>query len=320
MKLARRQWWLWGLAALLLCFVALNFVAYRQAWAMTHFVNGGSKTQPPEHLTWWQRAAVIATGVRLPKPLNTVTTLTTAEVMTRDGVKLELWRMPVQDAKTVVVMFHGYGCAKSMMLPEAAVLHDLGWEVVMTDFRGSGGSAGDVTTIGWREALDVAAVVEWTRRELPGRRLVLFGQSMGAVAALRSVATEGVQPDAMILECPFETLLNTVRQRFRAMGLPVWPSAELLVFWGGRQMAMNGFRHDATVYAKAVRCPVLLLWGEQDARVRREEVERVAVALGGNVQFVPLPGVGHQSYCRTVPSVYEQTLRTWAEAHDVLGN
>ena len=58
---------------------------------------------------------------------------------------------------------------------------------------------------------------------------------MGAVACLRAVHALGVQPDAMILECPFDRLLTTVRHRFDAVRVPSWPLAELLVFWGGQQ-------------------------------------------------------------------------------------
>lgn len=58
---------------------------------------------------------------------------------------------------------------------------------------------------------------------------------MGAAAILRSVHEHAIQPDAVILEGVLDTLLNTVRNRFGAMQIPSFPSAELPVFWGGRQ-------------------------------------------------------------------------------------
>ena len=59
---------------------------------------------------------------------------------------------------------------------------------------------------------------------------------MGAASVLRSVHSCGVQPDAIIAESVFDRMLTTVRHRFELMGVPSFPCAELLVFWGGRQL------------------------------------------------------------------------------------
>ena len=56
---------------------------------------------------------------------------------------------------------------------------------------------------------------------------------MGAVAILRAVQETGIKPDGVIVEAVFDTMLHAVRHRFEAMGVPAFPSAELLVFWGG---------------------------------------------------------------------------------------
>ena len=85
----------------------------------------------------------------------------------------------------------------------------------------------------------------------------------------------------------------------------------LLVFWGGVQNGMNGFEHDATKYAAAVSCPTLLLWGEDDARVSRGEIENVADHLGGEVSLEVVHGVGHQSYCRAKPENYRRSVGAW---------
>ena len=72
--------------------------------------------------------------------------------------------------------------------------------VMLVDFRGCGGSQGDRTTIGWNEAKDVSATLLWVKATLGESAPVLFGHSMGAVAILRAVAVEGVQPRAVIAD------------------------------------------------------------------------------------------------------------------------
>ncbi|MBE9078296.1 hypothetical protein IQ241_13505 [Romeria aff. gracilis LEGE 07310] len=52
---------------------------------------------------------------------------------------------------------------------------------------------------------------------------------MGAVAVMRAISLHDIQPDAAILESPFDRLLSTVCHRFEAMGIPSFPGAELIV-------------------------------------------------------------------------------------------
>ncbi|HUH12034.1 MAG TPA: alpha/beta fold hydrolase [Longimicrobiales bacterium] len=120
-----------------------------------------------------------------------------------------------------VLLLHGYAAAKDSMLGPARALRSLGWSSYLGDFRGSGGSAGTDTTIGVHEGRDVAAA--WhAARALTGadRPVVVYGASMGAAAALRAIAREGVAPDGLILAAPFDRLLHTVANRFHPTSAP----------------------------------------------------------------------------------------------------
>lgn len=162
------------------------------------------------------------------------------------------------------------------MLPVMDDFARRGWGTVAVDFRGHGGSDGPPqTTLGWREADDVRAVVDG----LVDPPQVLYGFSMGAVAILRACAELDVRADALVLEAPFDTLHQTVRNRFVQMGLPASPGAELLLFWGSVSMGIPGHRHDAVDYASRCPTPALVLGGVDDPNARTDEVERVARAL-----------------------------------------
>jgi hypothetical protein len=52
--------------------IALNVVAFNQAWSMTHFQEGGTKTANPESLSLLQKVRVSLLGVSLPRPQNTI--------------------------------------------------------------------------------------------------------------------------------------------------------------------------------------------------------------------------------------------------------
>jgi alpha-beta hydrolase superfamily lysophospholipase len=310
--------------SVLLGFALLNLWAFRHAWAMTHFSNGGKSTIRPEEMSVLGRAAVLLTGVNLPRPSNDRTpadlnvTFETRRLRTGDGLELEAWYIAYPDPRATVVLFHGYGTSKSKLLNEAGALYDLRCNTLLVDFRGSGGSEGDTTTLGVYEAIDVAAACELARTLDPPQPLVLFGRSMGSVAILRAIAKYGVRPEGAILECPFDRLLGTVEHRFTAMSLPSFPSAELLVFWGGVQHGMNGFAHNPVDYASSVDCPVLLLHGERDKRVSVAEVEAVCEKLAGKKRLEIFPDVGHEACYRTRPDLWMEHVAAFLE--DVTGD
>jgi alpha-beta hydrolase superfamily lysophospholipase len=205
-------------------------------------------------------------------------------------------------------MFTGYAQSKDALLSEAAALHDMGYDTLMVDFRGAGGSSGSDTTLGVRESEDVAAGVDYARKEWPGRRLVVYGVSMGAVAVLRSVSLGGVKSDAVILESPFDRLLSTVSNRFNAMGMPAFPASELLVFWGSVQQGFNGFAHNSVDYARSVKCPALLLHGENDPRVTVEQSHAIYDALAGYKEQVEFHGAGHESLVVSAPQLWKESV------------
>lgn len=308
-------------SGLLAAFALINVWAYRHAWAMTHFAPAGAPTPRPEELSRFDRARVLLTGVNLRRPSNTQTPAdlrleyATHRVKTSSGIELEAWYMPHPSPRAVAVMFHGYGGCKANLLHEAREVHDLGCAALLVDFRGSGGSTGDVTTLGVYESSDVTEACRLARTIVPDRPLVLFGRSMGSVAILRAIARDGLAPSAIIVECPFDRLLSTVENRFTAMGLPAFPCAELLVFWGGVQHGMNGFAHNPVEYAARVRCPVLLMHGDGDRRVSLPEVQNVFAALRGEKRFEVFRGTGHESYFAAQPDLWRQRVADFVGAH-----
>ena len=213
------------LAILLLGFIALNVLAYNHAYRMTHFVSGASHAGKPESLSFGQKLKALILGIEVPRPEYSKTPaefdlpFESITIAGRDGVSLATWLVPHAEAKGMVVLLHGYAACKSHVLPEAKAFHDLGYSVVLVDFRGSGESSGNVTTVGVFEADDVADVFAFVSERFKTKP-ILFGQSMGAVAILRAIAVHGIEPEAIILECPFNRMLTTAQNRFAAMGVP----------------------------------------------------------------------------------------------------
>ena len=294
--------------------VALNILAYRHAYAMMHFTAGNPRTEKPEKLTLCQKARVLLSGVSMPRPQASALPSDLSASTSRlrldctNGITLGAWFSPGESEKPLVILFHGYSSEKSGTLPEAKAFLAMGFSVLLVDFRGSGDSSESYTTVGFKEADDVAAAVRYAREHWPRREMVLYGQSMGAAAILRAVESCGVQPDAIIVEAVFDKMLNTVRHRFEAMGVPSFPSAELLVFWGGHQAGFNGFRHNPVQYATSVKCPILFLHGAKDSRAHIEEARRVFAAVPGPKRFREFPTIGHEASAVRFPDEWNEAV------------
>ena len=322
MKTKSRRWIISLLAAIMTGLIILNVLAYNHAYAMLHFTRGGSRTEKPEILTSGQKFKVLLVGVNVPRPHSERQPSDLAEqcrslsIPSPDGVRLGAWYVDQGRQTPLVMLFHGYGAEKSSLLPEARIFLELGASVLLIDFRGSGDSSDAYTTIGFREADDVATLVRYAQRALPHSRVILYGQSMGAVAILRAIPQNGITPDAVIVEAVFDTMLNTVRHRFEAMGVPSFPSAELLLFWGGYRMGFNAFAHKPVVYAEAVTCPALFMHGVDDPRARVEEGRRVCDAVPGPKQFKTFAFTGHEAYASRFPAEWTATVEEFMKMAD----
>jgi pimeloyl-ACP methyl ester carboxylesterase len=158
----------------------LGGLTYRHAWALTHFVEAGRRTPPPERLGWRDRLGPLVHGAVLPhprhrrKPSDLGLPYGRDWLTTSDGLRLEGWHVAAPDSRGTVLLLHGYVDSKDSMLDAARELRALGWSSYLVDFRGSGGSDGSTTTIGVHEARDVAAA--WTAAQAltpSGRPVVL---------------------------------------------------------------------------------------------------------------------------------------------------
>ncbi|HEY1113823.1 MAG TPA: alpha/beta fold hydrolase [Chitinophagaceae bacterium] len=282
---------------LLLVFVVLNGVTLFHAWKLTHFDAAATrKIENAYGLSTGEKLGLVLTGADMPRPKNKAKPARPYEVVRLQSNKaIECWYIARDSAKGTVALFHGYGGEKSGMLDKAEVFYQLGYNTLLVDFMGAGGSEGVQTTIGYKEAEQVKTCVDYLQQR-GVKNIILFGTSMGAAAVMKAMDDQPLPVRALVLECPFSTMLQTVKNRFAMMGAPSFPLAQVLVFWGGALNGFNAFAHDPADYARSITTPTLLLWGEKDERVKREETEEIFNHLAGPKKLVTYPEAGHENY------------------------
>ena len=280
-------------------FVLVNFIAYFHSYKFTHFIDTEKeKTKVPKNFSAKDKIKTLIFGVNNPRPTNNKLPIQhfTAFKL-KSNKEIECWSIKVENSKGTVILFHGFGGHKSSMLDKADVFLELGYNTLLVDFMGSGGSEGRQTTIGFFEAKQVKTCYDYLT-SIGENKIYLFGTSMGAVAVMKAVADSEITPAAIIIECPFGSMYQTVCARFKTMKVPTFPMAGLLVFWGGVQNGFWAFGHNPSEYAKKINCPTLLMYGEQDEKVSRAEIEEIFENLPSAKELRTYPLAGHENYLK----------------------
>lgn len=272
-------------------------IAITHAYKFTHFSSSeNNRTTSPEEIGIAEKFLIALTGVSNPRPeISDYPDMPYEKIILNDNYYTACWKIKAQSSKGIIILFHGYSGCKSGLLKQANAFLEMNYSVFLVDFMGCGETRGRITTVGYFEAEQVKSAFDYIYND-GEKNIILYGTSMGATAILRAVSECDVNPEKMILECPFSSLYKTVKNRFEMMGLPAFPMAELIVFWGGFQNGFNGFSHNPAEYSKEIYQPVLLMHGKEDKKVSLEEIHSIYSNLKGKKKLKIFDNTAHENY------------------------
>lgn len=288
------------LRLLLFVVILVNIITAFQAYKFTHFYNAGEVTTKLD-ANRWDKAGDILFGINVAKKTNTISTDSTFETIylsTKDNIKLQGWYLKTDSmAKGTVVMFHGHGSTKSAIFTESEAFRKMGYNTFLIDFRAHGNSGGNTTTIGYFESEDIKIAYDFIKNK-GEKNIVLWGISMGAATITKAINDYALEPNKIILEMPFESILKAAEGRIKMMQLPAEPLATLITFWGGVEHGFWAFDMKPSEFAKKINCPVLLQWGKNDPRVTRGETDVIYANIMAPKKLVIYETAGHESLCK----------------------
>jgi len=287
-----------GLISVCLLFLLMNIAAIFHAYKFTHFTSGNIKTKKPSELTMTEKISTALLGIDNPGPKNEILpTQNFKTIYLPNNPNIEVWGLEAENTKGTIILFHGFSASKSSLIEHSNEFLKLGYSTMLVDFIGSGGSLGNITTIGFKEAQTVNDCFDYLKGK-GEKNIHLFGNSMGAAAVLKAQSEFELKPKSIILECPFGSMVETVEARFNIMKIPSFPMANLLVFWGGTMNGFWAFGHNPIDYAEDITCPVLLFYGAKDPKVSRSEIDRIFENLRGKKQLIVFENTKHENYLR----------------------
>ncbi|KAI0972016.1 Alpha/Beta hydrolase protein [Xylaria arbuscula] len=138
------------------------------------------------------------------------------KIKTIDRLTLEAWFFESEGPAATIVMTHGFNCVKEMSLDEtAAAFHSAGFNVLLYDSRGVGGSEGlPRNQIDPSKMIeDVSDVVSFatTLPSVDPRRIALWGMSFGAAVSGVAAAIDR-RVAAVLMVCPLFSYIRADRR------------------------------------------------------------------------------------------------------------
>jgi uncharacterized protein len=220
-------------------------------------------------------------GLRLP--FEDVT------LVTADNVKLNGWYVPRSGAKLTVLFCHGNAGNIGHRLEKLFILHDLGVNVFLFDYRGYGRSEGRPSEQGTYN--DALAAYDWLRREksLAPEQIVVQGESLGCAVAVELACRRPV--GGVVLESAFASVPEMARA--------VYPWLPL--HWLCR------IRYASISKMGLVKAPLLSLHSREDDIVPFSQGHRLFAAAAGPKKLVELRG-NHNDGFAVSEKVYRAAL------------
>ena len=178
-------------------------------------------------------------------------------------------RHPNGDGRKVVILAHGLGERMELMATPALDLARRGHDVLLFDLRAHGRSAGDTSTMGYREAADFGHVIDVAEaRGMADGAVLTMGLSTGAVAALRH-AVDDPRVKAVIAVAPFASLQEAVEYFLRRFAPRVSHAAlRKGVDLACREAGFAPHHADARSAVRNLAKPVLFVCGDDQGQLR----------------------------------------------------
>lgn len=233
-----------------------------------------------------------------------------------DGLALSGWFIP--GGRSAVVLAHGHGASKDGMLGHAGYLNkDGGYSVLLLDFRASGESEGEFSTLGFYEWQDLLGAVRYLkgRPDVDPDRIGLLGASMGAASAIM-LGAEAHNYAAVVADSSFASAVSMVRRFEDWFKLPTWPFS-VSVPWAIQRYV--GLTPEQVAPLKRVAAisptPLLLIHGARDSGIPAADAYALHEAAGQPKELWIIEGSAHAGGYGDLKDEYQSRVLAFFARH-----
>jgi fermentation-respiration switch protein FrsA (DUF1100 family) len=221
-------------------------------------------------------------------------------LVTADGIELAAWYTPSENGALILVA-HGHAGIRSLKQHVLYAQH--GYGVLAWDFRAHGESGGELSTLGYHEALDVEAALEYGLGQDGVEHIGAWGASMGGAAVLEAAARR-VEIEAVVVDSAFPTLEDELR---KAVSKRVF--VPFIRFFAEKEsgLDMDMLRPVDRIGEISPR-PVMVIQGEADGMIPVDSAQRLYKAAGEPRFIWTEEGVPHVGMYDAYPEMYEENV------------
>ena len=229
-----------------------------------------------------------------------------------DGTKLAGKYYHISDEAPLQIQFHGYhGTGLRDFCGGHKIAREMGHNILVIDERAHGKSEGKYVGFG---VLDRYDLLEWIRyvnkRFDNGRKIFLFGTSMGATTVLMASGFKEVQDcvKGIIADCAFtspnDIFSHVLKKDYHLPPFPIMNINNVMC----KKTAGYTFTEYSTLDAlKTNKIPVLFIHGKEDKFVPTWMSEKNYEAAVCEKELLMVDGAGHGSSCYENMSLYQET-------------
>ena len=236
-----------------------------------------------------------------------------------DGERLSALWVPRRGSNKVVVIGHGYKGTGITMSNYARMFHQMGFNVLMPDDRGHGGSGSDYISFGWLDRLDYLRWIDQIIAHMvQNAAILLFGTSMGGATVSLVSGEKHLQPQvkAVIEDCGYSSLdgefAYILKNVFHLPRRPIVPLASLINY---RRLGYFFKAVDVSGALRRSRLPLLVIHGAEDTYVPTFMGRENFDAAGGPKQLWLVPDAGHAESYWVNPDQYQNHIASFLDTH-----
>jgi len=215
---------------------------------------------------------------------------------TADNLYLHAWFVPHDQPRATLLFCHGNAGNISHRLDSIRLLHSLGLQVLIFDYRGYGQSEGKPSEIGTYRDVDAAWHFLREARGIPAEEIILFGRSLGAAVAADLASR--VRPAAVILESAFTSVPDL------AATIYPWLPVRLL----------SRYRYDNLAKLERIERPLLVVHAREDEIIPFSNGERLFQNAHEPKRFLELHG-DHNDAFLTSREAYTHGLKSFLDTY-----
>ncbi len=230
---------------------------------------------------------------------------TPLRITTKDGIAIAGWYIPHSPTAKTILFCHGNGGNISYRQNYIAVLHQLGFNLLMFDYRGYGESAGEPSEIGTYYDSEAAWQYLVEEQNIAPKDIIIYGESLGGGIAsylAEQLSLAKVPFAGLVLASTFTSIPDRASELFPF--LPVH--------------LLANYRYLTLERLPRITAPILVIHSPQDEIIPFHHGQRLYDHANQPKMFLEISGDHNTGFIQSLP-VYMAGLRQFRDELIVAG-